>query len=65
VPSCEVVLMSGYASIDTAVDAVKLGAPDYLAKPFDVERLAALSRAVRERHERRVRVLPAETTLGR
>jgi DNA-binding NtrC family response regulator len=33
--SCRVVLMSGYATIDSAVEAVKLGAEDYVTKPFD------------------------------
>ena len=31
----DVVLMSGFATIDSAVEAVTLGARDYLTKPFD------------------------------
>ena len=27
--------MTGYAAVDTAVEAVKLGAMDYLSKPLD------------------------------
>ena len=38
-PDCQVVLMSGDATIDSAVEAVKLGAIDYLTKPFDFARL--------------------------
>src|SRR5438128_801350 len=38
-PDCQVVLMSGEATIDSAVEAVKLGAIDYLTKPFDIGRL--------------------------
>jgi two-component system response regulator RegA len=34
---CEVVVLTGYASISTAVDAIKLGARQYLAKPVEVE----------------------------
>jgi two-component system response regulator RegA len=34
---CEIVVLTGYASITTAVDAIKLGARQYLAKPVDVE----------------------------
>src|SRR4051812_44784740 len=30
-----VIVMTGYASIDTAVEAMKLGAYDYLHKPID------------------------------
>jgi two-component system response regulator RegA len=42
-PDCRIVVLTGYASIATAVDAVKLGAVHYLAKPVDVaEILAAL-----------------------
>ncbi|MEQ1575090.1 MAG: response regulator, partial [Vicinamibacterales bacterium] len=41
-PRCKVVLMTGYATIDSAVEAVKLGATDYLTKPFDLQRLRKL-----------------------
>ncbi len=34
---CDIVVLTGYASITTAVDAIKLGARQYLAKPVDVE----------------------------
>jgi two-component system response regulator RegA len=34
---CRIVILTGYASIATAVDAVKLGAVQYLAKPVEVE----------------------------
>ncbi len=34
-PELEVVMMTAYATIDTAVDAMKIGAHDYLVKPFD------------------------------
>lgn len=36
---CRIVVLTGYASITTAVDAIKLGAVQYLAKPVDVEAL--------------------------
>ncbi len=36
-PGCRIVVLTGYASIATAVDAIKLGAVQYLAKPVDVE----------------------------
>src|SRR5687768_5921889 len=32
-PSSYVVIITGYASLDTAVEAVRLGAQDYIAKP--------------------------------
>lgn len=34
---CRIVVLTGYASIATAVDAIKLGADHYLAKPVDVD----------------------------
>jgi len=44
-PRMRVVMLTGYASIATAIEAVKLGAFYYLAKPANVEDiLAALSR---------------------
>ena len=33
------VIMTGYATVDTAVEALKHGADDYLTKPFDVDEL--------------------------
>ena len=32
-PEAQIILLTGYASIATAVDAIKLGADDYLSKP--------------------------------
>lgn len=40
-PDCRIVVLTGYASIATAVDAIKLGAAQYLAKPVDVEAILA------------------------
>ena len=34
---CRIVVLTGYASIATAVDAIKLGAIQYLAKPVEIE----------------------------
>lgn len=42
-PRTEVVMVTGFASVGTAVKAIKLGAHEYLAKPFtDAELLAAV-----------------------
>lgn len=37
VPSMRILLLTGYASIATAVEAIKRGAHDYLAKPIDAD----------------------------
>lgn len=36
-PDCRIVVLTGYASITTAVDSIKLGAVQYLAKPVEIE----------------------------
>ena len=45
VPDCRIVVLTGYASIATAVDAVKLGAIHYLAKPAEVDAIIKALRA--------------------
>jgi len=40
-PESSIVVLTGYASIATAVEAIKLGATHYLAKPVDVDTLLA------------------------
>src|SRR5215212_1940017 len=42
----EVVLITGHASVESAVQALRLGATDYMVKPVDVERLRAILRRV-------------------
>jgi hypothetical protein len=45
-----VLIMTSYASLRSAVDAMRLGAVDYIAKPFDYDDLlAAIKRILRER----------------
>jgi len=38
-PDMGVIMMTGYAEVDTAVDAIRLGADDFLKKPFDMDEL--------------------------
>ena len=38
-PSIRILILTGYASIATAVEAIKLGADNYLAKPADTEEI--------------------------
>jgi len=44
VPGLRILLLTGYASIATAVEAIKRGAHDYLAKPVDAD---AVTQALR------------------
>jgi two-component system, NtrC family, response regulator AtoC len=46
--SIETILITGHASVETAVEALRLGASDYLTKPINLQRLkAVLSRVPR------------------
>ena len=63
-PDCAVVLMTGFAAVDTAVEAIKLGAVDYLSKPIDYDRLTALFSTVREQTERRRRLAEFDSGLA-
>ena len=47
-PSIPVVIMTAYGTIEGAVEAVKLGAFDYLKKPVDLEELKLLADRARE-----------------
>lgn len=40
-PSTSVVVLTGYGSIATAIEAIRLGATDYLTKPADADRILA------------------------
>jgi two-component system response regulator RegA len=40
-PETRIVMLTGYASVATAVEAIKLGATHYLAKPVDADQVAA------------------------
>ena len=49
-PATAVIVMTAYATITSAVEAMRTGANEYLTKPFDVDDLAAaLSRAAQRR----------------
>src|SRR5256885_8679748 len=52
-PTCQVILMTAHASVDSAIEAVKLGALDYLSKPLDFERLGELLTTVKRSIDRR------------
>jgi DNA-binding NtrC family response regulator len=65
VPTCSVALMTGHASVDTAIEAVKLGALDYLTKPLDLNRLRDVLVTVRKGIERRQTKLQIDADVAR
>ena len=74
-PELTVIMMTGYAAVDTAVQALKNGAYDYITKPVDPDELSHLvANALEHRHARsevaRLRenleeVLPGNELIGR
>jgi NtrC-family two-component system response regulator AlgB len=62
-PGVAVVVMTAYATIDTAVQAVKGGAADYLPKPFTPDQIRLLVQRVREARATQQRVAELEQAL--
>lgn len=50
-PEATIIIMTAYASVETAVEAMKQGAYDYIIKPFDPENLELLIRNALERKQ--------------
>jgi len=48
-PRVEIAIMTGHGSIESAVDAMKLGAYDYIEKPFRVEKMRLLLQRMAEK----------------
>ncbi|HEX2061843.1 MAG TPA: sigma-54 dependent transcriptional regulator [Thermoanaerobaculia bacterium] len=52
-PDCPVIVMTAFGTIENAVEAMKLGAYDFIQKPIDVDHLSILLRRCREHRELR------------
>jgi DNA-binding NtrC family response regulator len=52
-PDCPVIVMTAFGTIENAVEAMKLGAFDFIQKPIDVDHLLLLLRRCREHQELR------------
>src|SRR5947209_17787960 len=50
-PDTEVVIMTGHASVETAIDAVRLGAFDYITKPCKLAQIETILRKVVEKRD--------------
>ena len=63
-PNLPVILFTAHASLQSAVEAIRLGATDYLVKPIDPEVFVARTRVILEEQaiERRKRVLREQIT---
>ncbi|RMF84737.1 MAG: sigma-54-dependent Fis family transcriptional regulator [Nitrospinota bacterium] len=63
-PDVTVVIITAYGSIDSAVEAMKRGAYDYLTKPIDLDELSHLITKIEERQQllTEVRTLRAQLT---
>jgi DNA-binding NtrC family response regulator len=48
-PHCYVVIVTGYASLDSAIHAVRVGAYDYLTKPFSMGQLDVVLARITDR----------------
>jgi len=48
-PDTDVIMMTAYASVDTAIETMKLGAYDYITKPFSTEELTLLLSRLEEK----------------
>ena len=60
-PDVEVIMITGYAEVDSAVEAMKMGAYDYVTKPFSLDRMhllidRAFQRRLMQRELRRLRL---------
>jgi DNA-binding NtrC family response regulator len=64
-PDCQVILMTGNATVETAIEAVKAGALDYLTKPLDFDRLRKLLVDVREGIHRRELMMEVDAEVAR
>lgn len=52
-PDIEAIIITGYGSMETAIDGLRLGAFDYVTKPFDVNLVLTLVRRALERRNAR------------
>jgi two-component system response regulator CpxR len=59
-PLTEVIMLTGHATVETAIDGMKLGAFDYLMKPTEIEELVdKINKAQRRKAEQEERIQKA------
>jgi DNA-binding NtrC family response regulator len=66
-PLVEVIMLTGHATIESAVEGMKLGAFDYLMKPCDIDELISKVREAvtkKREHEERIREAAVKNALS-
>jgi DNA-binding NtrC family response regulator len=61
-PDCVVIILTGYPAMDTAMEATRLGADDYVAKPASADTLVAIIAERLHGSRTRARVSPVQPT---
>lgn len=64
-PETSVILMTGFGTIETAVEAIKRGAEDYITKPFDAETVLKKVSRLMELYDLKARVAQLEAQRDR
>jgi DNA-binding NtrC family response regulator len=64
-PECEIILLTGQATVESAVEAMKKGAYDYLTKPFPLAELELLIEKAYERRNLSKENMQLKAVLGR
>ncbi len=63
-PNLEVIMLTGHATVESAIEGMKAGAFDYLMKPCDIDLLLAkIDRAVVKKREHEEKILQAKAQM--
>jgi DNA-binding NtrC family response regulator len=59
-PQVEVIMLTGHATVESAIEGMRLGAFDYLMKPADIEMLAQkVQQAHKKKHDHQRKIVEA------